>query len=154
MTNANSIVKEEIKCEEAVNANDFGSNAIQLSNFVFLSNQLPIDPLTNSVSSNIEVQTNQVIQNIVGLLSEKELQLSDVVKLTIYVTDFDLLDRIKKVYNNYFEKPYPAITVVEVNRLQYNANVSFEAIAIDTNDFRGLSRGKCSGCNGCSKCGK
>lgn len=154
MINENKTFFEIIETDEVAKDDTFGSNGIKIGNLMFLSNQLPIDPFDHQVHSNIEIQTNQVIQNLVALLAVKDLQLSHIVKLTVYLTDLNELARVQKVFYNYFEQPFPAITTIEVQKLPSASKISVDAIAIDTTYLEKLATSKTNQCNHCYNCHK
>ncbi len=109
------------------------SPAVKLGDFVYLSGQLPIDPLTNQlVSGDIYEQTYQVLRNMEAVLQEMNLELRHVVKTTVYVTDLNDFSKFNEIYATVFQDPYPARTTVQVAALPLGAMVEVEALVIDT----------------------
>jgi 2-iminobutanoate/2-iminopropanoate deaminase len=109
------------------------SPAVKLGDFVYLSGQLPIDPLTNElVSGDIYEQTYQVLRNMEGVLQEMGLELRHIVKTTVYVTDLKDFSKFNEIYATVFQEPYPARTTVQVAALPLGAMVEVEALVIDT----------------------
>jgi 2-iminobutanoate/2-iminopropanoate deaminase len=109
------------------------SPAVKLGDFVYLSGQLPIDPLTNQlVSGDIYEQTYQVLRNMEAILQEMGLELRHVVKTTVYVTDLNDFSKFNEIYATVFQEPYPARTTVQVAALPLGAMVEVEALVIDT----------------------
>jgi 2-iminobutanoate/2-iminopropanoate deaminase len=109
------------------------SPAVKLGDFVYLSGQLPIDPLTNQlVSGDIYEQTYQVLRNMEAVLQEMGLELRHVVKTTVYVTDLNDFSKFNEIYATVFQEPYPARTTVQVAALPLGAMVEVEALVIDT----------------------
>ena len=107
------------------------SQAINVTgNITFTSGQIPLDINTgNLVSENFEEQVVQVLNNIKGILIERNCELSDIVKLTIYLVDLSKFDSLNKIFENFFSDIcYPARSVVEVSKLPKNAQVEIEAI--------------------------
>ena len=65
----------------------------------------------------IAAQTRQILENIQGVLTAAGGQMSDIARVTVYVTDMSGLAGIHGVRAEYFDPPYPASTLVEVSAL-------------------------------------
>jgi len=65
----------------------------------------------------IRAQTRQVLENIRTVLAAGGGTMDDVARVTVYVTDMSGLGQIHEVRAQYFRRPYPASTLVEVKRL-------------------------------------
>ncbi|MDP2626305.1 MAG: RidA family protein [Candidatus Rokubacteria bacterium] len=65
----------------------------------------------------IRAQTRQVLENIRTVLAAAGGTMDDVARVTVYVTDMSGLAQIHEVRGQYFRRPYPASTLVEVKRL-------------------------------------
>jgi len=125
------IKKEIIKTQKAPSAIGPYSQAIKAGNLLFLSGQISINPETNEfVDSDIEIQTEQVLQNLKAILEAGGSSLENVVKATIYLQDIKDFASVNKIYSKYFEKSLPARACVEVSNLPKNAKVEIEATAI------------------------
>lgn len=106
------------------------SQGTSAARFVFVSGQLPIDPVTSEpVPGGIGQQTARCIRNVEAVLANLELTLSDVTKTTVYLTSLDDFELMDEVYAERFPKPVPARTCVEVRALPGGAKVEIEAIA-------------------------
>lgn len=139
-----------IKSDKAPKAIGPYSAGIKLSDFVYLSGMLPIDPVTNEmVEGDIKAQTHQVLTNIVALLDEIHLEPRHIVKTTCYLKDMQDFAAFNEVYGTYFEEPYPARVCVEVSRLPKDALVEIECQVIDTLVYeQQMMNSSCGG--GCS----
>ena len=97
---------------------------------VFLSGQLPIDPATGAFpEGGIREQTRQSIRNAAAILAQAGLNLSDVVKTTVFVKDMNDFATVNGIYAQYFTEPFPARSCVEVARLPKDFLVECEVIA-------------------------
>lgn len=106
------------------------SQGINASPFVFLSGQLPLDPATGTFpQGGVAEQTEQVIKNIQAILREEGLELSNVVKTTVFLADMSLFGAMNEVYAKYFTQPYPARSAVAVKALPKDALLEIECIA-------------------------
>jgi 2-iminobutanoate/2-iminopropanoate deaminase len=80
-----------------------------------ISGQVPQDATGKTIGpGNIEEQTIQVIENIKTLVSEGGGSLSDICKITIFLTSRDHLPTVMDVRRRYFARPYPATSAVIV----------------------------------------
>ncbi|MBQ1522257.1 MAG: RidA family protein [Erysipelotrichaceae bacterium] len=127
------------------------SPAVKLGDFVYLSGQIPVDPVTNDlVQGDIRKQTHQVMQNIITILDEMGLETRHVVKTTVFLTDMGNFAAMNEVYAQYFDDPYPARSCVQVGALPKGAEVEIECLVIDTLRYEQQSCSQnCSGCQGC-----
>lgn len=106
------------------------SQAIEANGFVFASGQLPIEPATGLfVEGGIREQTTQSIRNAQEVLRAAGLELSDVIKTTVYLSDMANFAAMNEVYATFFNEPYPARSAVAVRTLPKEALVEVECIA-------------------------
>ena len=125
------MTKKVIQTEKAPKAIGPYSQAIQAGNFLFLSGQIPLDPKTGElVKGDIRQQTQQVLENIKGVLESQGLGMEDVVKVTIFLKDIGNFNQVNEVYATYFPSSPPARSTVEVAKLPRNAEIEIEAIAL------------------------
>ena len=98
---------------------------------VFLSGQLPIDPSTGAFpEGGIKEQTRQSILNAQAILQEAGLDLSHVVKTTVFLADMADFAAMNEVYTQFFTPPFPARSAVAVKTLPKGALVEIECIAV------------------------
>ena len=106
------------------------SQAIEANGFVFASVQLPSDPATNAFAEGVvKEQTRQSLTNAQQVLKAAGLDLSHVIKTTVYLSDMADFAAMNEVYAEFFNKPYPARSAVAVKTLPKNALVEVECIA-------------------------
>lgn len=106
------------------------SQIVVSNGFLFLSGQIPLDPVTgNLVQGGIEEQTRSVLEAIRAALQEQHLDMSDVVKVTAYLTGPGLFNEFNTVYAAYFAKDPPVRTTVFVGALPKGAQVELDVIA-------------------------
>ena len=106
------------------------SQAMICDDMLYLSGQTPVDPQTMEIVGNdIVPQTRQVLNNLKIVLKSAHLDLSSVVKTTVYLKSMADFERMNKVYAQMFEDHRPARTTVEVSRLPLDALVEIECIA-------------------------
>jgi len=123
--------KKVIQTEKAPKAIGPYSQAIQAGSLLFLSGQLPFDPVTGElVKGDIRQQTQRVLANLKGVLESQNLSMEDVVKVTIFLKDMGNFSQVNEVYATYFPSSPPARSTVEVARLPRDADIEIEAIAL------------------------
>lgn len=123
--------KRVVQTEKAPKAIGPYSQAIQAGDFLFLSGQVPLDPKTGElVKADIRQQTEQVLENIKGVLESQKLGMENVVKVIIFLKNIEDFNQVNEVYGTYFPTSPPARSTVEVARLPRNAEIEIEAIAL------------------------
>ena len=97
---------------------------------VFVSGQLPIDPLTGAFpEGGVREQTRQSLLNASAILEAAGLSLSHVVKTTVFLADMGDFADMNEVYAGFFRAPFPARSAVAVKTLPKGALVEIECIA-------------------------
>lgn len=105
------------------------SDAVEVGNLFFLAGQIGMDQTTRTmVEGGIEAETEQVIKNIQAVLKHHGMELDNVVKCTVILSDIDDFAAFNKVYTKYFTKK-PARTTFAAKGLAANAKIEIETIA-------------------------
>ena len=121
--------KEVILSAGAPSAIGAYSQAIRMGQFVFISGQIPLDPVTmEMVEGDFESRTRRVFDNLKAIVQEAGGELDQIVKLTIYLTDLANFSTVNNVMMDYFQIPYPARAALGVASLPKGADVEAEAI--------------------------
>ena len=106
------------------------SQAIRTGGIVFVSGQLPIDPSTGAFpEGGIKEQTRQSLTNARAILQSEGLDLNNVVKTTVLLSDIANFGPMNEVYAEFFQAPYPARSAFAVRDLPKGALVEIELIA-------------------------
>ncbi len=123
--------KEIIATDKAPKAIGPYSQGVKAGGLVFLSGQIPLDPVTGEmVRKNIEEQTERVMENIAAVLAAAGLGFADVVKSTIYLADLADFAVVNAVYGKRFPAEPPARSTIEVKGLPRGAGVEIEVVAL------------------------
>ena len=121
--------KHAIHSENAPAAIGTYSQAIRTGDLVFLSGQIPLDAATMEVvEGDFEVRARQVFENLNAVAAAAGSDLSQVVKLTIFLTDLGNFATVNSVMEDYFDKPFPARAAVGVASLPMGVDVEADAI--------------------------
>jgi 2-iminobutanoate/2-iminopropanoate deaminase len=106
------------------------SQAIRAGQLLFVSGQVPLDPVTgNLVEGDITAQTQRVMNNLDAVLKAGDLSFAHVVRTTIYLADMNDFAAVNAVYGQFFSEPYPARATVQVARLPKDARVEIDLVA-------------------------
>ena len=107
------------------------SQAIRANGFVFVSGQVSIDPVTNTlVSGDVGAQTERVLQNLSGILKAAGSSLQKVVRATVFLKNMNDFAAMNEVYKKHFPSQPPARSTVEVARLPKDVLVEIDVIAL------------------------
>ena len=108
------------------------NQAILRDNMLFISGQIALDPISMKLNNNsIENETNQVMMNLKYILEEVNMDFSNVVKTTIFLSDMDLFKKVNNIYGKYIiEGDEPARETIAVKTLPMRVNVEISMIAI------------------------
>ncbi|MEQ8575099.1 MAG: Rid family detoxifying hydrolase [Fulvivirga sp.] len=105
--------------------------AVLAGNTLYISGQIAINRASGEmITSDIEVETSQVMKNLEAILSEAGFNFTNVVKCGIFIKNMDNFSKINAVYGKYFTENPPARETVEVSRLPKDVNVEISCIAI------------------------
>ncbi|MBR1804099.1 MAG: RidA family protein [Muribaculaceae bacterium] len=97
----------------------------------YLSGQLPIDPATGAFpEGGIKEQTRQSLLNAQAILKSAGLDLNNVVKTTVLLSDIANFGPMNEVYAEFFQQPFPARSAFAVRDLPKGALVEIEMIAV------------------------
>jgi reactive intermediate/imine deaminase len=105
------------------------SQAVKVGNTVWLSGQIPLDPLTMEiVSGDISAQARQVFRNLAAVAEAAGGTLNDAVKVNISLTDMGDFNAVNEVMSEFFREPYPARACVQVAALPKAVAIEVELI--------------------------
>jgi len=106
------------------------SQAVVYNGLVFVAGQLAIDPQTGERKlGSIEEQTEQALKNISEILKAAGSDLKLVLKMTVFVTDIGLWERVNEVYSRVMGDHRPARAVIPTRDLHHGFLIEIEAIA-------------------------
>jgi len=106
------------------------SAAVEACGFIFISGQLPLDPKTGEVITDIQSATRQVLTNMQTILEEAGLKLTSIVKTTIYLKNINDFAAVNEIYAGFFPQEPPARSTMEVSSLPKGVPIEIEAIAV------------------------
>lgn len=106
------------------------SQAVVYNGLVYVAGQLAIDPRTGERKlGSIEEQTEQALKNVSEILKAAGSDLSRVLKMTVYVSDIGLWDRVNEVYARVLGEHRPARAVIPTGDLHHGFLIEIDAVA-------------------------
>ena len=106
------------------------SQAMVHNGMIFVSGQLPIDPVTGTkLTGEIASQTVQVLRNLKSILEEAGSGTDKLLKVNIYLSDISLWDEVNEIYTDFMGDHKPARAVIPTRDLHYGVKIEVEAVA-------------------------
>jgi 2-iminobutanoate/2-iminopropanoate deaminase len=104
--------------------------AIEVDGWIYLSGQTGLDPRTGElVPGGFEAQARQVLKNLAEVLTAAGLAFSDVVKTSVFLTDFADFPTLNRLYGEAMGDHRPARTTVQVAGLPKGGLVEIDLVA-------------------------
>jgi len=105
------------------------SHAVESNGLLFCSGQVPVDPETGAlVEGSIADQARRCLENLKLVCTARGADLSDAVRMAIYVTDISTFAQVNEAYGAYFDSDPPARTTIGVAALPGGAEIEMDAI--------------------------
>ncbi len=125
------MAKQIIHTDQAPQAIGTYSQAVRVGDTVYLSGQIPLVPATMElVDGDMEAQIRRVFDNLQAVARATGGDLSDVVKLNIFLTDLAHFPLVNQLMAEYFSQPYPARAAIGVASLPKGAAVEMDAVMV------------------------
>lgn len=122
--------KQIISTDNAPKAIGPYSQAVAWNGMVYLSGQIPLDPVTGQlIEGGIAEQTVRVLDNLKAVLEAAGSDLAHVLKTTVFLKDMSEFAPMNEVYGRYFNENPPARATVEAARLPRDVRVEIECVA-------------------------
>lgn len=124
-------MKQIIDTNKAPRAVGIYSQAVKAGNTIYFSGQIPLDPETMEMESgDFKNHVHRVFKNIAAVAKAAGGNLTQIVKLTIYLTNIKNFSIVNEVMKNYYEEPYPARSVIAVKHLPKNSLIEIDAVMV------------------------
>ncbi len=120
---------ETVNVPNAPNAIGPYCHAMKVGNIMFCSGQTPLDPETMKlVGTNIEEQTQRVLENLSIVLANENLTLKNIAKTTVYLKEMDDFQGMNRVYEEMFQGHKPSRTTISVKQNPLDALIEIECV--------------------------
>jgi 2-iminobutanoate/2-iminopropanoate deaminase len=121
---------EKVQIENAPAPKGHYSPAIIHNGLVYVSGQLPRNPVSGEVETGaIETQTELALRNVEDILHAAGSDLNHVLQMTIYVSEMELWDKVNETYALILGEHKPARAIVPVKDLHFGTKIEIHAIA-------------------------
>ena len=105
------------------------SPGIRAGDYIFVSGQVGLVDKQGKELKGIEAQARQCLENMKEVIETAGASLSDVVKVTVFLTKADDFAKMNEVYRSYFPKDPPARSTISTNLVRPNMEIEMECIA-------------------------
>jgi len=123
--------KAIIHSDDAPEAIGTYSQAVKVGDTVYLSGQIPLDPSSMTlVDGDFAVQAHQVFKNLLAVCQAANGDLSNIVKLNIYLTDLSNFPIVNEVMSQYFAEPFPARAAIGISELPKGSLIEADGIMV------------------------
>ena len=123
--------KTIIRTTEAPSAIGPYSQAVLVNGTLYCSGQIALNPANGElIMESIKAETEQVMKNIGAVLKAANMDFSNIVKASIFMSDMAHYAKINEVYAQYFSENPPAREAVAVKTLPKEVNVEISVIAV------------------------
>lgn len=125
------VERKIINTDDAPGALGTYSQAVQAGDTLYISGQVPLDPVTMETDmATFEIAARRVFNNLKAVAEAAGGSLNDAVKLNIYMTDLSNFATVNTVMAEFFDEPYPARAAVGVASLPKDVPVEIEAVLV------------------------
>lgn len=105
------------------------SQGIIYNDLLFVSGAGPIDPNTQEfISGSLEEEARATLNNAKAIIEAAGFSMDNVLKVTVFLADFDDFSRFNEVYKEFFPEPFPARSAIQAGRLGFGMKCEVEAI--------------------------
>ena len=119
-----------IKTDKAPAAIGPYSQGILSGNYLFISGQIGLDPVTGKIKTDtFEDEAAQALENMGKILSEAKMDVRHIVSVDAFLTDMDKFTIFNDIYSSFMGDARPARAVVEVSALPKGASVEVKCVA-------------------------
>ncbi|EGT3615131.1 RidA family protein [Clostridium perfringens] len=122
-------MKKIINTEHAPAAIGPYSQGVIVGDLIYTSGQLPLNPETKVLETEIKAATRQSLENCKAILENAGASIDKVFKTTVFVKDLNDFAAVNEVYGTYFNENPPARSCVQVAKLPMDAPIEIEVIA-------------------------
>ncbi len=131
-------MKKIVSTTEAPAAVGPYSQAVRIGPMLFTAGQIPLDPQSGQiVSEDVAEQTKRVLENLTAVLKAENMNFSNIVKTTVFMTNLADFQTMNDIYAGYFKDSPPARSTVQVAALPRGAQVEIEAVAVASGQGEG-----------------
>jgi reactive intermediate/imine deaminase len=122
-------MKSIITTDKAPSAIGTYSQAVKVNNTVYLSGQIPLDPVSMTVvEGGFVEQTEQVFKNLSAVCEAAGGTINDMVKVNVFMVDLGNFATVNEIMAKYFEQPYPARAAIQISKLPKDVEIEIDGV--------------------------
>ncbi|NMA70130.1 MAG: RidA family protein [Desulfitobacterium sp.] len=121
---------QPIQTDQAPAAIGAYSQGVKVGGFIFTSGQLPLNPATGELETDIRKATKQALENVKGIIESAGSSMDKVIKVSVFLRDLEDFGPMNEVYSTYFSENPPARSAVQAARIPKDAIIEIDAIAL------------------------
>ena len=106
------------------------SDGFVAGNTLYVAGQQGPDSHGKVIGADITTQTTNAIAAVKKVVEEAGFKMTDLVSVTVYVTDINDVEKMNEVYKKLMPNPKPARATVQVAGLIGGAKIEISAIAV------------------------
>jgi 2-iminobutanoate/2-iminopropanoate deaminase len=105
---------------------------VEGARMLYIAGQVPIDPQTGSLvgDGDIRIQTERVLDSMGAILQAAGMGFQDLVKVGVFLTNFDDFAAVNQIYGKRFGDAPPARTTVQIARFPMGFLIEMDGIAV------------------------
>lgn len=124
------MAKTIIHTDNAPKAIGTYSQAVKVGDTVYLSGQIPLDPVSMQLVEGIEAQIHQMFKNLAAVAEAAGGSLGNLVKLNVFMTDLSNFAKVNEIMAQYVPEPFPARAAVQVSALPRGALIEADGVLV------------------------
>ena len=105
------------------------SQVVKAGDLVITAGQIPINPASGELVTEISEATEQTIRNLQAVLEAAGASLEQVINVNVYMSDLGEFDAMNKVYDSFFSGTKPARAAIQAAALPKGVCVEMQATA-------------------------
>jgi reactive intermediate/imine deaminase len=122
-------MKSIITTDKAPSAIGTYSQAVKVNNTVYLSGQIPLEPVSMTVvEGGFVEQTEQVFKNLSAVCEAAGGTINDMVKVNVFMVDLGNFATVNEIMAKYFEQPYPARAAIQISKLPKDVEIEIDGV--------------------------
>lgn len=123
-------MKQIISTPHAPAAIGIYSQAVKVGDTIYLSGQIPLDPVTMQLVEGFDAQVIRVFENLKAVCEAAGGTLNDLVKVNVFLIDLGNFAKVNEIMATYISQPYPARAAIGVASLPRGAQVEIEGVMV------------------------
>lgn len=126
-------MKKIIETKEAPAPIGAYNQAVLTNGTLYVSGQIALDAESGElITSDIQSEAKKVMENLKAVLKAADMNFSNVVKASIFLSDMENFSAVNEIYSSYFNHDTaPARECVQVAALPKYVNVEISVIAVE-----------------------